>query len=92
MNFDSFATNNIEHKVGFDNKNTIAGTFKLVISWYVSEKRVSLKIANALIEFINKCRCISRAVICDPVEDRGKIINSYRKITENMLICHANVA
>jgi hypothetical protein len=53
VNFDSFATNNIEHKVGFDNKNTIAETFKLVISWYVSKKRVSLKIANALIEFIS---------------------------------------
>ena len=69
LNFDGFATNDIKGKVGFDNKNAITGTSELVISWYVSKKRVSLKVADPLVEVINKGRRIRRAVICDPVED-----------------------
>jgi hypothetical protein len=69
MYFNGSPTDDIECKVGFDDKDTITGIFELVIPWYATKKWVSLKIGDALVKFINKGCCIGGAVICNPVED-----------------------
>ena len=90
VDFNRFTADDIECKVGFDDKNTIACILELFVAGHAAEKRVGLKAAEALVDFINKDRGIRRTVICDPVKDGDKVVNSDGKITEQVLICHAN--
>ena len=69
VNFNAFATNDVEYEVGFDNKDTITRVFEFVIAWYPAKKRVHLKTANTVIEFLDKCCGVSWTVTCNPVED-----------------------
>ena len=69
MNFDGFAANHVESKIGFNDKDPITRTLELVIFWYPPKKRMSCNIADLLVELFNESVGISRTVICDPVED-----------------------
>ena len=66
MDFHRFAADDIECKVGFDDKNAIAGILELFVAGNAAEKRVGLKVAEVLVDFINKDRGIRRTVIRDP--------------------------
>ena len=69
MDFNPSPTNDIEHQVRFDDKDTIACISELVIPRYVSKKWVSLKPADTSIEFIDEGCSTNFTVVGYPVED-----------------------
>ncbi len=53
---------------------------------------MSFKVAKALIELVDKSCGIGWTVIGNPAEDGDKVVNGNRKVTEDVIICHASAA
>lgn len=88
VDFNRFAADDIERKIGFDDKYTVTGVFELFVSRRAAKGWVALKVADASVDCIDKGRGMSRTVMCYPVKDGDKVVNGYGKITEPILICH----
>lgn len=69
MNFNGFATDDVEYEVGFDDKDAITRVSEFVISRYPAKKGVDFKTTNTLIEFFDKRCGITWTVTCNPVKD-----------------------
>ncbi len=54
MDFDPLSTDDIEHKVGLNNQNSIAVFSKFRMAWDTAQERMSLKQANPFIELLDK--------------------------------------
>lgn len=92
VNFNGSAMDHIKYKVRFDDKHSIPGAFERVIFRDPAKEWMCLKTANTVIELFNKGCSVRVAVPCYPVEDADKVVNSNRKVTEGVSICHASVA
>jgi hypothetical protein len=68
MNFNDFATNQVEYEIGFNDKDSITRILEFFVTWYMTEEGVCFEVADTLIEFFNKGCRICWTVICDPVE------------------------
>ncbi len=69
MDLNSFASDDVEYEVGFDDKDPITRVSEFVISRYPAKKGVDFKTTNTLIEFFDKRRRVTWTVACNPVED-----------------------
>jgi len=69
MNLYHLASNEVEYKVGFNDKNTITGGFKLIVSRYPAKKGMGLQMMNAFVELFDKIGGMGWTSPCNPVED-----------------------
>ena len=69
VNFNSPIADDIEYKVGFDDKDPVPGVFELFVSWDPPEKRIGFKVADPLVQLFHESCSVLGTVLCNPVKD-----------------------
>lgn len=82
VNFNHISANDVEHEERFNKKNTISVICKLLIFRNAAQEWICRQPADALIEFLCKCRCSRRAVKGNPIVDGEQVIHRNRKVTD----------
>lgn len=88
MNGDGAAVDDVEDQVGFQDEHAVTYPSESFHPGFLSEERMSAKVLNQLVQFLDEGRGLRGAVGGDPIVNREQVVDGNRKITDGVITRH----
>ena len=91
MNFNLATTDNVEHKVGFDDQNAIPVFPQFLVMRYPSKQGMLLQCPNSIVKLVDKQTCSVCTVLSDVIKYRYQIVLRTWEVTQRVSSGHEAV-